>query len=157
MPICKVIEFNVPPERVFPWVADAEKNRQWLPNGESTVFTGDPARMGATFVQRIKEGGRVNEYGGEVTGYAKDRWYAIRMNSRSFSVAVEYRFEPTETNGTKLTFTCDVLNPNFVVKAFMFVFSGFTKMILQKPMEKLKALAEGVEPGRGGWGRGPGI
>ena len=98
-----------------------------MPKVESTVFAGDPTRVGTTFVQRIKEGGRINEYSGEVTGYAKARWYAVQLKSKTFTIAVEYRFEPTETNGTKMIFNCEILNPTFIIKVFMFIFSGFTK------------------------------
>jgi uncharacterized protein YndB with AHSA1/START domain len=157
MPICKTIDINAPPERVFPWIADPEKNKQWLPGVESTVFAGDPTRVGTTFVQSIRQGGRVNETPGEVTGYAKDRWYAIRLDGKPCAVTVEYRFEPSDSNGTRLTFTCEFLQPNFVLNLFLRIFSPLVNGMLQKLLEKLKALAEGGEAAGSGWNRGPGM
>ncbi len=146
MPICKTIDINAPPARVFPWVADPEKSRQWLPGAESTRFDGDPTRVGTPFTQRMERSGRVTETRGEVTGYAKDRWYAIRLDGKPCAIAVEYRFETNETGGTKLTFTCDFLAPPVVLRLFLRLFSPLLNAMLRKLLEKLKALAEGGGP-----------
>lgn len=64
------ITVNAPIEKTFSLVDDAEKLKLWMDGLMDTEYTSpsDPANpLGTTFRQKIKEGGRVTEYEGEVT------------------------------------------------------------------------------------------
>ncbi|NIN68580.1 MAG: SRPBCC family protein, partial [Anaerolineae bacterium] len=47
--------------------------------------------IGTKFTQRIREGGRITEYEGEVTAYEKPYHLGVRIGSPQFSVDVDYR------------------------------------------------------------------
>ena len=143
MAITKTIEINAPVARVFDWVTDPEKHKQWLKGIESTTFAGDPHRVGTKFVQRIKEGARVNDYDGEVTAFEQDRRLGIILSGKAFTVAVDYQFEPITADQTRLTFSCDFQTPSAFVKFLMRVFGWFTRRMFAKQFDKLRELAEG--------------
>src|SRR6516162_3411737 len=97
VPLTKSVEVKAPIEKTFALVDDPEKLKLWLVGLVETVYTSDydPQNpVGARFKQKIKEGGRVAEYDGEVTAYDKPRHLAVRVGNKYFSADVDYRFTP---------------------------------------------------------------
>jgi len=144
MAVTYSIEMNAPIERVFDYVEDTEKMKLWMDGLEETVYTSgrDPANpVGTKFKQRIREGGRVQEYDGEVLAYEKPKHLAVRIGNKYFHAVADYRFTPV-AEGTRLDYACDVTCHSWFVKVMGFLFGWFMKRILRKHMTKLKDLAE---------------
>src|SRR5438128_7653277 len=103
-------DINAPIEKVFDLIHDPEKHKLWLKGVEETRYVGDydPANpVGAKFKQKIRECGRVKEYDGEVTAFAKPKHLGIRLSPPQFSVQVDYWLTPVG-NGTRLDYAAEV-------------------------------------------------
>jgi uncharacterized protein YndB with AHSA1/START domain len=138
------MEMQAPIDKVFDCVDDKEKLKLWMDGLEETIYTTkhNPANpVGTKFKQKIREGGRVQEYDGEVLAYEKPKHLAVRIGNKSFHAIADYRFTPT-ANGTRLDYACDVTCHSRFFKVMAFFFSWFMKRILRKQMAKLKGLAE---------------
>ena len=149
MPVRKIVEFNAPPDLVYPWVADPELSKQWLKGLESTVFEETPPKVGTQFVQRINEGGRIKEYAGVVTARKPDHRFSITLEGGSATVAADYQFDRLTGDRTRLTYTCDLVNPSRFARVLMFLFAPVNRMLLNTQMRKLKELVEGRTGPRG--------
>lgn len=138
------IEVNAPIEKVFDAVSDADKQKIWMEGLEETIYPspleGNP--VGKPFKQRIREGGRVNEYDGEVTAYDKPNHLGVRVSNKQFAVQVDYRFTPTGS-GTRLDYSAEMMMHTWVARIMGLLFGWFTRGILDKQMKKLKQVAEG--------------
>ena len=138
------IEINAPIERAFDLVDDDEKIKLWMDGLEETTYTSDRDRenpVGTIFKQRIREGGRISEYEGEVTNYDKPNRLGVRIGNKHFVMRVDYRFTPTEA-GTRLDYSAEMVQGNWIVRVVGKLFSWLTHRILKKQMKALKALAE---------------
>jgi len=138
------VEIKAPIDKVFNCVEDTEKMKQWMEGLEETTYTSDrdPANpVGTKFKQKIREGGRVQEYDGEVLAYEKPKHLAVRIGNKFFHAVADYRFAPTH-EGTRLDYTCNVTCHSWFIRVMAFMFGWLTKRILRKQMTKLKELAE---------------
>ena|SRR5438552_17432496 len=137
-------DINAPIEKVFDLIHDPEKHKLWLQGVEETRYVGpyDAANpVGAKFKQKIREGGRVKEYDGEVTAFARPKHVGIRLWSPQFSVTVDYCLTPLD-RGTRLDYSCDVACGHWFFRLMAKLFSFFMRGMLRKQMLKLKELAE---------------
>jgi hypothetical protein len=125
-------------------VDDDQKTKLWMDGLEETIYPDGLDRenpVGARFRQRIKEGGRVAEYDGQVTAYDKPRHLGVRIGSSAFTMEVDYRF--TETgDSTRLDYSAKMLYANWFSRLMGSLFGWFTRRILNNQMTKLKGLAE---------------
>ena len=138
------VEIKATIDKAFECVEDPDKMKQWMDGLEETIYTSerDPANpVGTKFKQRIREGGRVQEYEGELLAYEKPKHLAVRIGNKHFQAVADYRFTPTAA-GTRLDYSCDVTCHSVFVKVMGFLFGWFMKRILRKQMAKLKLLAE---------------
>jgi uncharacterized protein YndB with AHSA1/START domain len=138
------MEICAPIGKVFDLIHDPEKHKLWLQGVEETQYVGeyDPANpVGARFKQKIREGGRVKEYEGVVTAFAKPKHLGICLFAPQFSVQVDYQLTPVES-ATRLDYSADVSCGHWLIRLLGRVFSFFMRGILRKQMQKLKALAE---------------
>jgi len=138
------IEMRASIDKVFDFVDDKEKLKLWMDGLEETTYVTerDPANpVGTKFKQKIREGGRVQEYDGEVLAYEKPKHVAVRIGNAYFHAVADYRFTPID-RGTRLDYTCDVTCHGWFVKLMGYLFGWFAKRILRKQMAKLRELAE---------------
>jgi len=138
------MDVNAPIDKLFDCVEDTEKMKLWMDGLEETTYVSprDPANpVGTKFKQKIREGGRVQEYDGEVLAYEKPKHLAVRIGNKYFHAVADYRFTPTQ-EGTRLDYACDVTCHSWFVRVMSFMFGWLMKRILRKQMAKLKALAE---------------
>jgi hypothetical protein len=137
------IEMNAPIEKAFDAVSNEDKQKIWMEGLEETIYPspleGNP--VGQKFKQRIREGGRVNEYDGEVTAYDKPNHLGVRVGNKQFAVQVDYRFTPI-ASGTRLDYSAEMMFQNWFTRIIGIVFSWFTRGILDKQMKRLKQVAE---------------
>jgi hypothetical protein len=138
------LEIKAPIEKAFELVEDNQKQKLWIDGLEETIFPATYDRqnpVGTKFKQRIREGGRVGEYDGEVTAYNKPRHLGVRLGNAQFTVLVDYRFTSI-AGGTRLEFTSEMISAICFVRVCGALFGWFTRRILDGQMKKLKALAE---------------
>ncbi len=141
------MDIRAPIDRVFNLLEDPDKLKLWMHGLEDTQYVGefDPSNpIGARFKQRIREGGRVQEYDGEVTAFAKPKHLGVRIFNPQFSVQVDYRLTPT-ADGTHLDYSADVSCGNWFMRLMARLFGFFMRRILRKQMNALKELAENTE------------
>lgn len=141
------LDVAAPLEKVFGLVDDPEKLKLWLEGLEETTYFSDAGsrkEVGTKFKQKIREGGRLVEYDGEVTAYAKPKHLGVRIFNKHFSVQVDYRFTPV-ADGTRLDYSADITFFNWFARILGFLFGLFMRRILKKQMAKLKGLAEAKE------------
>lgn len=144
MLVQQVVEINAPVEKAFVAVDDPEQLKRWMDGLEETTYLGEVDRtnpVGTRFKQKIREGGKVQEYEGEVLAYEKNQRLCVRVGNACFDVKVDYRFTPTPS-GTRLDYSADLNCKTWLMKVMMFLFSFFTRGVLRKQMAKLKQVAE---------------
>ena len=137
-------DMNAPIDRVFDLISDPEKHKLWLKGVEETRYVGsyNPANpVGTKFKQKIREGGRVQEYDGEVTAFARPKHLGIRLFAPEFSVTVDYRLTPVG-GGTRLDYVAEVACTHWFYRLIGKVFGFLMRGMLRKQMRKLKELAE---------------
>ncbi len=137
-------EIGAPIETVFELVDYGENLKLWMDGVEETTYTSEVDRdnpVGATFKQRIREGGRVSEYDGEWVAYARPNHIGVTIGSGSFQFQTDYRFSSTPS-GTRLDYSADVVASTWWVRILSLLMNWFTKRILVKQMTKLKEVAE---------------
>ena len=138
------LDIDAPIEKVFELIHDPEKHTLWLQGVEETKYVGphDPANpVGAKFTQKIREGGRVKEYDGEVTAFARPKHLGIRLFSKQFSVQVDYRLTPL-AGGTHLDYAANVTCGSWLFRLMGLLFRPFMRGMVRKQLTKLKELAE---------------
>ncbi|WP_408010556.1 SRPBCC family protein [Pseudalkalibacillus sp. A8] len=138
------IDIHAQRETVFDCINDNEKQKIWMEGLQETEYVGvydaeNP--VGSHFKQKIKEGGRVVEYVGEVIAYDRPDSIAVKIGNQSFAVSVYYQLSET-TNGTRLNYRAEMGTANTFTKIMGFLFGWLTKRILHKQMTRLKELAE---------------
>lgn len=140
------LEIAAPIERVWTLVDDEANLRKWMDGLEETTYPDgfDPTRaVGTRFVQRIREGGRVQSYEGRVTAYAPPNHLGIVIGNRAFEMQVDYRF--TDLGGrTRLDYSAVMVRGGVFVRLMTTMFGWITRRILHRQMAKLKAVAEGA-------------
>jgi carbon monoxide dehydrogenase subunit G len=139
------IDIAAPPARVFHWIHDAERNKQWLPNlVESEVLEQRPGEVGSRFRQMYVENGRRMEMFGTVTGYEQDRYLACEITG-PFTLFVDYRLEATGS-GTRVTQNSQVRMNGFLMKLIGALMKPMMNKMAAKnagdSFGKLKRLAE---------------
>lgn len=138
------LDIEAPIGTVFEQIDDDEKLKLWMEGLEETSYpSGRDVQnpLGTKFVQKIREGGRVGEYEGEVIAYEKPTRLAIDIGNRQFTMRVDYRLSATPT-GTRLDYSVETIKANWFVRLLSKLFSGFTRRLLDRQMKKLKELAE---------------
>ncbi|WP_052807167.1 SRPBCC family protein [Risungbinella massiliensis] len=138
------IDIEAPIEIAFHCVNDIEKIKIWMPELVRTDYIGDYDKenpVGTKFTQKLKEGGRVVGYAGEILAYDKPRLLGIRIGNTMFQVEVYYRFEPI-TTGTRLCYECNLFYQNWLAQTIGKLFEWLNRRILTKQLNALKQLAE---------------
>lgn len=148
MPLTFSQHIEAPIERVFELLDDDEQLKLWMDGVEETTYPDgrnvtDP--VGTRFRMKIREGGRVQEYDGEVVAYAPPRHLAITIGNAMFRMRVDYRLS-AENGGTRLDYTCEPEYTNWLIRLIGLCFGWLTRRILRRQMLKLKSVAERLPP-----------
>jgi hypothetical protein len=94
------VEIRAGIEVVFDFLTDPQRMRAWAHDvDEVTYLSGTPDKVGSTFRQWIREGGRMNEYLGEVLAYERPTGAKVRLSAERRAIEIEYRLteRPTHT------------------------------------------------------------
>lgn len=135
---------EAPAERIFELITDDEKKKEWAEGVMETFYPeGRPDRpVGTRFIQKIKEGGHVTEYAGEILVFDKPHHLAVKMSNRHFDMLMKFDLKPMGKQ-TRVDFSVQMPKAGLLAQAVGKVFGWFTKMILKKQLAALKVLAEG--------------
>jgi len=79
------------PEKIFPWIENPEKAKQWQKNvkGGSTIKK-DSEIVGTTFTETIEQNGRELTMSGTITRYQKNSHIGFHIESKIHSFDVSY-------------------------------------------------------------------
>jgi len=145
MRIATTVGIEAPIERVWPLLDDDANLKLWMPDVLETTYPdgkpeGDP--VGTRFVQRIREGGRVNSYQGEITAYAPQHLLVVRLgDERNFETDVVYRLS-RQGPGTRLDYACDVRLKSWPARIMILIGGPMMRRIVNRHMASLKRVAE---------------
>jgi uncharacterized protein YndB with AHSA1/START domain len=140
------IEINAPPARVFPWINDGERLKQWIPNlVENEQLEVSAGTVGSTFRQVYLERGRRMEMHGKVTRFEQNRRLTAEIGGDLFDLLVDYRLE--DIGGcTRLTQDSTITFKNAVMRLVTKLMGPFMRKATAQQAEagfgKLKRLAE---------------
>ena len=138
---------DCPPEQLWPWLEEPDKQKQWMKGLLDNVPTTDgPTRVGTTFRMTIQEGRRVANYDGEVTNYAPYRHLGIRFWGealRGVEMAADYKLQNLGAR-TRLDYraVADTTGAGFLMRLLLPLYKLFSTMQLRSFMKTLKHLAE---------------
>jgi uncharacterized protein YndB with AHSA1/START domain len=133
-----------PVEKVFSLLSEPADILRWAEGVESIDFvSGGPTQPGARFKQRVREGGRVVEYDGEVAAADPPRHIAVEVGNRQFSMRIDHRLRP-DGAATHVEQTVRMTPHSLSARLLGFLFSWFTRGISRKQLAKLKRVAEGA-------------
>jgi len=138
------LNINAPVGIVFNLVDDDEKVKLWMDGLEEIVYPWGrnyENPVGTRFRQKVREGGRIAEYCGEVIAYDKPTHLGLRIGNSKFLMQVDYRFTPNAT-GTRLDYEAEMIEARWFIRLMSRFFNGLTIRILERQMNRLKQLAE---------------
>jgi uncharacterized protein YndB with AHSA1/START domain len=149
MQIATTVEIGAPLDRVWPLINDDENLKLWMPDVVETTYPegkpeGDP--VGTRFLQRIREGGRISTYQGEVTAYEPGRLLGIRLgDARHFVTDVTYRLSE-EGPETRLDYACRVTLLSWIARVMIPIGAPMMRRIVKRHMANLQRVAEEGAP-----------
>jgi Polyketide cyclase / dehydrase and lipid transport len=140
------IEIQAPVETVFSYLDDQEKQKKWISGLESTEYLSpvNPTNpVGTKFKQRLSEGGRIQEYEGQVIEYKKNNLLGIQLQHPAFLIGVIYRLEALTDKSCRLHLTEKIEAKTLFGRFMNILFGRIIKRTLKKQMTLLKDIAEG--------------
>ena len=80
MNISHSIKINKPPDKVFYWVEEPERAKQWMTNVvHYEIIKETPNKLGTTFKETIEENGQQLEMLGEITKFIRNTKIAFYL------------------------------------------------------------------------------
>jgi hypothetical protein len=153
MRIERVVKINCTPEHLWPFLDEPDKQKLWMKGLlENRRIDPGPPRAGSKFKMKIKEGGKVGDYDGEVTAYDRPRHLGVRFWGGGFPAGMvmlcDYRLS-AENGGTQMEYVAqsEGWRPGLFLRLLMPLFMLFTKMQLRGFLKTLKRLAEAPAAG----------
>ena len=134
-----------PVERVWHCIDDLELRKQWQQGLEETLYTHVPAQggpVGTRFTARIREGGRVTVYQGEVLAHEPGRLLRMRMGDRHFTLLNTVRLA-AEGPGTRLELEVATTLHSWPARLLRPLSALLLRAMARKQLAALKTLAEG--------------
>jgi uncharacterized protein YndB with AHSA1/START domain len=138
------IYINAPIEKVFEYIDDDEKLKLWIDGLISTEYPDGLNRdnaVGTKFKQKLKEGGKIVEYDGEVLAYTKPSFIKIKIWNPTFGVTVDYNLSP-ESEGTKLDYKAVIISDKWYFKLFAPIIQLFNRGAVDKQLLRFKTVVE---------------
>src|SRR5262245_61964711 len=142
-------QFRCTPQHLWPFLEEPERQKQWMKGLLENRRTEEgPPGVGSKFRMKIKEGFKVAEYDGEVTGYDPPRHLGVRLWGGGFpegmAMRVDYRLSEVD-GGTRMDYVAQTESAKplpWWMRLLMPLFKVFGKMQLKGFLKTLKRLAE---------------
>lgn len=146
MKIFSEIKIQTKPEKVFYWLKEPERAKEWMTSvTDAEIIKETPGRVGTTFRETVMDNkGRKVEMTGEMTEYIENEAISFFLNSKYHSVVVRHFLEETQ-GSTRLTLTAK-LNFKSIFRFLSYImWPLLKKKILDQSRQeflKLKELCE---------------
>jgi uncharacterized protein YndB with AHSA1/START domain len=138
------VDIDAPLDVVWTILDDERNLPRWVPEVVETTFPDGHDRanpVGVRFRQKIREAGRVKEYGGVVTAYEPRKRLGIRMQDASFDMNLLYTLAQ-EGSGTRLVYELEVVLKSLFARIMGLLARPLTKRIVGRQLAALKRIAE---------------
>ena len=136
------------PEDLWLFLDEPELQKQWMKGLQDTRIMGEEGPVeGAAFRMRIRQGGRIAEYQGEITCHDRPRHLAVRFWGGSMrpgmAVRVDYRLTP-EGDRTRLDIVSELEASSLGLGARLLLPLAllFNRLQMKGFLRELKRLAE---------------
>jgi uncharacterized protein YndB with AHSA1/START domain len=137
-------EIHAARQRVFDYLNDPEKIKQWARGMEDRIdLTPDSKGVGARFKQRIREGGRLNEYDGEILAYDPPAHLRVRLARGSVIMTIDYRLTELSPTLTRLDQSFGLESASPVMRWIGRLFAPFTRSLVRKQLDAFKRAVAG--------------
>jgi hypothetical protein len=141
-------EFRCTPWQLWPYLNEAERQKLWLTTLVDIVPTSQiPRVVGSTFDLRVREGRRIAQYEGRISGYDPPRHLGVSFWGGAFGpgviMRVDYRLADLETR-TRLEYYAEIDTKSLrgPIKLAIPIARVFTFFQIRYFMRNLKRLAE---------------
>ncbi len=144
----KTIEVNCPPERLWMWLEETDRIKQWMPGLISDVPTSEgPTRVGSTSKFTMIEGRQEVTYDLTITTWEPHRRMGLEMIGGCMGpMTIRADYELEDLGGrTRLKYSCGwdkPENPSLFMRFMMLLGPIFAKLHVNKMFSNLKRLAE---------------
>jgi uncharacterized protein YndB with AHSA1/START domain len=143
-----VVAIDLPPEDVFPWLAESERRLRWMGAlVESEALTDGPAAAGSRFRDVFEEHGRRFELEAELVEVDGPRRLVVHLVSDAFESTIVETLED-EGGATRLR---AIIETTYSMRGARFlapIATGLAQRRLEADLARLKQLLE--EPGTEG-------
>ncbi len=145
MKLVNSIEIAAKPEKVFYWLEEPERGKQWMTSVTgSEIIKETPNKVGTTFREYVEEDGRGIEMHGVVTEFVSNERFAVHVESKSH--VADVRFSLKEEGGATLLVQDVELRFKGILKVLIvFLRASIKRKITgqaQREFARLKALCE---------------
>jgi uncharacterized protein YndB with AHSA1/START domain len=144
MDIRHTVLVNAPIEKTFEVLGDAEHLKLWMDSVVEIVHISPPERRnaaGAIFRMKIKEGGRIAQYEGQITALEKPRLLGLLLRGTHLTSYIDYRLQ-SEDGGTLVKFASTLVFGSLLARVMGLLFGWLTRRLARKQLAKLKAVVE---------------
>lgn len=136
----------VAPAKLWPWIVEPERMKQWMRGLESVEpLDGGGQRVGSRSRMVIREGGRAASYDVEVTEHTPERLLAIVIRAahwKGLEMTCRYELVPQAGALTRLDYACAARTERTLWKILGFLFGWLARLQVKTFMRTLKKLAE---------------
>ncbi|HJZ61061.1 MAG TPA: SRPBCC family protein [Miltoncostaeaceae bacterium] len=138
----RTADIAAPPERVWSLLVDPAERLRWVDELVATVPDRPPTGVGDEFVLKIREGGNVVDYAGEVTVFEPLRRYAVRMRRGPLEIGLDHRLEDLGDGRTRIVVDVTTGSSNRLLRLGGSLFAGAAARVLGIQLERLQEVAE---------------
>ena len=97
MKIVNTIEIQAPQQKVFSWIEDPDRAKEWMTSvTKSEIIQELPNKVGTTFRETVEEEGRCVEMRGIVIDFKSNQRFAVKLESDYHTAEVNFTLEETE-------------------------------------------------------------
>ncbi len=91
MKVVNRVEINAPPVKVFYWLEEPDRAKEWVTSVTRSEFVKKtPNKVGTTFREYVEEDGHEIEMQGVVTEFQPNETFAVHLESESHSADVRF-------------------------------------------------------------------
>jgi hypothetical protein len=152
------IEIGCTPRQLWPFLDEADHQKQWLPMLVDVVPTSQqPRAVGSTFDMHMREGRRVSKYEGRINSYTPPRHLGVSFWGGNFQsglvMSVDYRIAELAT-GCRLEYYAELdleslRGPIKLAIPIARIFSFFQLRYLMRNLKRAAEASVRLDAGRG--------
>ena len=139
------IEIAAPPEKIWPFMSEPDKIRQWYTTLDKFEFTGEQhSGVGAPFYCEERAGGRLMKLHFKVTEWVENERVAFSMTSGDLVKKYDQKWTVAATeSGSRFTLSEDVGLPYWIIGKIIGLFARReSEKTIKEILANLKSLAE---------------